>query len=72
MSYSKILSAISVNIGSFVGILYLTLWKLLREITLLIFQQRLLKGPIAAKPLSWSKGIFPPKENLEKLAREAQ
>lgn len=41
---------------------------------MLIFLQGmlLLKGLIAAKPLSWSRGIFPLNDNLEKLAREAQ
>ena len=31
-----------------------------------------LKGPTAVKPLSWSKEISSPKDNLEKLAVEAQ
>ena len=44
----------------FQGILNLTLWKL-REATLLTLPQGMLplKESTTAKPLSWSKGIFP-------------
>ena len=65
-------AALAIMNISFHSILNLIFWKL-REITLFIFLQGILplKGPIADKPLPWSKEIFP-EIITKKLAKEYQ